>query len=62
LAVYDLLGRQVQRLASGSQQAGWHYATVDGAGLSSGVYLYRFRASGAERGDFADTGKMVVVK
>ena len=47
LAVYDLLGREVARLADGPMGAGTHEATVSAAGLASGVYLVRLVADGA---------------
>jgi murein DD-endopeptidase MepM/ murein hydrolase activator NlpD len=57
LKVYDLLGRQVQTLVDEEKERGLHYAVFDGAGLSSGVYLYYIRA-----GSFSDSKFMVLVK
>jgi hypothetical protein len=62
LAVYDLGGRLVRTLASGSREIGSHTVTWDGrdnAGrpVSSGVYFYRLDA-----GKFSDTRKMVLLK
>lgn len=57
LVVYDLLGREVARLADGHHTSGSHSVTFSPYGLSSGVYLYRLEASGA-----AMTRKMVLVK
>ncbi len=41
LCVYDLLGREVMRLADGEMAAGEHAVNFDAAPLASGVYLYR---------------------
>jgi hypothetical protein len=41
LAVYNLLGQEVQVLTEGMYGAGLHQLTFDGSDLASGVYLYR---------------------
>jgi hypothetical protein len=46
LRVYDVLGRQVATLASGTQPAGRHTVTLDTDQLSSGVYFGRLEAGG----------------
>jgi hypothetical protein len=43
IVVYDLLGRQVKTLVSGSIAAGRHEATFDATGLTSGLYIVRMR-------------------
>jgi hypothetical protein len=40
-------------------QAGFHRVHLNGAELSSGVYVYRLVA---DSGEFTDTGRMVLVK
>jgi hypothetical protein len=57
LRVYDMLGREVAVLATGTRMAGAHTVTFDGAGLSSGLYFYRLTT-----GSFAETKKMMMVK
>jgi len=57
LAVYDVLGRQVAVLVNGVTPAGTHSVTFDGAGLSSGMYLYRLQA-----GDQVSIKKMTLIK
>ncbi|HXX65362.1 MAG TPA: T9SS type A sorting domain-containing protein [Bacteroidota bacterium] len=47
LTVYDILGREVERLVDGIQSAGSHQVRFDGNGLSSGVYIYRLQSPGA---------------
>lgn len=46
LTVYDAQGRMVKVLVDGQQAAGSYSASFDGAGLASGVYVYRLEASG----------------
>ena len=46
LVVYDVLGREVARLAEGTFEAGRHTVRFDAAGLPSGTYLVRFEAGG----------------
>ena len=41
LEVYDVQGRLVEKRALGVQEAGARTATLDGKGLSAGIYLYR---------------------
>ena len=43
LTVYDLMGREVRRLATGSQGRGSHRVRFDTAALPSGVYLVRLQ-------------------
>jgi hypothetical protein len=43
LALYDLLGREVQSLVDETLPAGNHHAVLSSSGLSSGVYLYRIQ-------------------
>jgi len=57
LSVYDVAGRKVAELVNGWRDAGVHEVTFDGTGLASGVYIYRLTA-----GDFATSGKMVLMK
>lgn len=57
LDVYDILGRRVQTLVNERQSSGWYTETFNGAGLASGVYLYRLIAGGEIL-----TGKMMLVK
>lgn len=47
LVIYDVLGREVARLISGILGAGNHSVTWNGESSSSGVYIARFRVTGA---------------
>ncbi|TVQ69473.1 MAG: T9SS C-terminal target domain-containing protein [Balneolaceae bacterium] len=57
LTVFDVYGRRVATLASGSMEAGTHSAVFDASGLASGVYLYRLSSPAQSL-----TGKMVLTK
>lgn len=57
LNVYDLAGRLVTTIASGSFSAGQHVALFNGEGSAAGVYLYKIKA-----GEFTAVRKMVLVK
>ncbi|MEM1095144.1 MAG: T9SS type A sorting domain-containing protein, partial [Bacteroidota bacterium] len=46
LAVYDVLGREVQVLVDGLWSAGSHTAVFEAGNLPSGTYLYRLEANG----------------
>jgi hypothetical protein len=48
LRIYDLNGREIQKLAEGVFPAGSHSVSFDGTGLSSGVYFCQIE-SGAQR-------------
>jgi hypothetical protein len=61
LVVYDMTGREVRTLASGSMAAGYHAVRWDGrdnrgSTVSSGVYFFRLRAGAG----FVETRKMVL--
>lgn len=57
LAVYDLLGREVQILVEGYRQAGVHAVNFDASSLPSGVYFYRLQAGSA-----VETKRMLLLK
>ncbi len=57
LVVYDMLGREVDRLVDGLQNAGTHNVSFDARTLSSGMYVYRLVA-----GSYAQTRQMLLVK
>ncbi len=46
LKIYDTLGREVATLVDGVQQAANYQVRFDGAGLASGMYLYRLETPG----------------
>jgi len=55
--VYDILGREVAILVNGILSAGQHQVTFDGAGMASGIYMYRLQT-----GSQVLTGKMMLMK
>ncbi|NBC18086.1 MAG: T9SS type A sorting domain-containing protein [Bacteroidetes bacterium] len=57
LTVYDMLGREVRRLATGTMEAGTHTVTFTADGLPSGMYVYRLDA-----GAYQQTRRMVLLK
>ncbi len=57
LVVYDVMGREVERLLDKTLEAGYHEARWDATGLPSGVYLYRIEA-----GPFTQTRRMTLLK
>jgi endonuclease/exonuclease/phosphatase family metal-dependent hydrolase len=61
LAIYDLTGRRIATLASGTQGAGrhllrWDAVDANGARVGAGVYFTRFRTAGMDR-----TARVVVL-
>lgn len=57
LTVYDLMGRRVKQLATGSHSAGTHQVHLSASSLPSGVYIVRLRA-----GEKQKTRRITVVK
>ena len=62
LAIYDLNGREINRLVNINQPAGhksiqWNATDMQGKPVSAGVYLYQIQA-----GAFIETRKMVLLK
>ncbi len=57
LTVYDLLGRTVATLVNGAVNAGTYTVDWNAAGVSSGVYLYRFQS-----GSYSNTKKLILQK
>ena len=57
LEVFNSVGQKVMELVNGQQSAGYHTATFNAAGLSSGVYLYKLTTP-----SFTETKKMLLIK
>jgi hypothetical protein len=61
ILVYDVLGREVQKLVDEDRTAGFYSVTFDGSNFASGVYFYRITTSGGSS-NFVKTMKMILVK
>jgi photosystem II stability/assembly factor-like uncharacterized protein len=57
LAVYDVLGREIQTLVNESHVAGRYNVEFAATGLASGMYLYRITA-----GEFVQTRKLLLLR
>jgi N-acetylneuraminic acid mutarotase len=57
VVVYDLLGREVSVLVNEKKAPGTYEVSFDGAGRSSGVYIYRLTA-----GQYAQSRKMLLLR
>ena len=57
LKVYDVLGREVQKLVDEYQSRGKYSVNFDASQLASGIYFYELVS-----GDFISTKKMVLLK
>jgi hypothetical protein len=57
IAVYDVMGREVQTLVNESLKPGTYETTFAGSQLTSGVYFYKLIT-----GDFVETKKMLLIK
>ena len=57
VAVYDLLGREVERLVDGETEPGTYELRWDAASRPSGIYYYRIQA-----GSFSETRSMLLVR
>ena len=57
LEVFNSVGQKVMELVNGQKSAGYHTATFDASGLSSGVYLYKLTTP-----SFIQVKKMLLIK
>ncbi len=57
LKIYDALGREVETIVNKKQSPGNYKVEFNGAGLASGVYIYRLQAGG-----FTSTKKMILLR
>ena len=57
LVVFDMLGRKVAELVNEFRTQGTHTTSFDATNLSSGIYLYQFKAN-----DQIITNQMTLIK
>ena len=57
ISLYNMLGREVDRLYTGNQVAGYHTITWDAFEYSSGVYFVKMLA-----GEYINVQKLMLVK
>ncbi len=57
IKIYDVLGNEVTTLVNSEKDAGTYSVNFDAAGLSSGIYFYKFQS-----GSFIATKKMVLMR
>jgi hypothetical protein len=57
IIIYDILGKEIEKLVNEKQSPGTYEINFDGSNLSNGIYFYTLRS-----GDFTDTKKMVLMK
>ncbi len=57
LILFDVLGREVETIVNGEQDAGYYEVEFNASRLASGIYFYRIQA-----GDFIETKKMVLMR
>ncbi len=62
LKIFDILGQEVATLLNGNLLAGTHFVSFNASNLTSGVYLYRIDATGADGSNFTAVKKMLLTK
>ena len=67
LVVYNILGQQVASLINEQRSAGnhsvmWNADDSKGMKLSSGIYLYKLKATGNDGSEFQEIKKMILLK
>lgn len=62
ISLYNSLGQEITKLASGEFEAGTHTLNLDASTLSSGVYVYTLSAQGTDGRQFFSAKKMNLMK
>ncbi len=62
LKIFDILGQEVITLVNGNLTAGNQGVDFNGAGLNSGVYMYKLEATGIDGSTFSSVKKMLLNK
>ena len=58
ISVYDITGKEIERVIDGNQKPGVYSVRFDGGNLSSGIYFYALYVDG----NIVDSKKMVLIK
>ena len=61
ITIYDVMGREINKIIDGEKTAGYYTAILNGAGLTSGIYFYRIIAEGKDK-VLSKTMKMLIIK
>ena len=61
IIIFDITGREIKKLVSEAEKAGYYTVEFNGSALASGVYFYRMIAEGNGQ-KYVMTKKMVLVK
>lgn len=63
LKVFNIQGREIATLASGTKEKGNYTTLFNGSKLGSGIYIYKLTANGLESGKlFNDIKRMILIK
>lgn len=62
LSLYNMLGQEVTKISNAHFQAGTHKVDFIAEGLSSGTYIYLFRATSSNGSDFVEAKKLTLIK
>ena len=67
LVVYNILGQQIatlinEQVSAGNHSVLWNASDSKGMKLSSGIYLYKLKATGSDGSEFQETKKMILIK
>jgi Secretion system C-terminal sorting domain/Cleaved Adhesin Domain len=62
LKVFNILGQEVVTLLNKNMTSGEHNVTFNASNLTSGIYLYKIKAAGADGSQFTSIKKMILTK
>ena len=62
IKVFNMIGQEVAEITKGNFEAGSHNFQFNAAKLSSGTYIYKLEANGANGTNFTSTKKMIILK
>ncbi len=62
LAVFDILGKEIEILKDETLEPGTYTQKFDGKNLSSGMYIYRLEATPENDKPYIENQKMILLK